>query len=286
MGFKLEVQGFGLEIALVAVSKVHIHEEIIPEPLEELVRDIKSIGKVRNPVIVDSNTRVVLDGMHRVAAVREIGCRYLPVCLVDYQDSNVMVGCWYRVIRGKPKPDESVFLDMSRSLGLEVKRSSLGEALEALEERSATIAFMTAKNCHLLNASRMDIRESYKWVKRLEQAILDKGFDVGYERDSEAERQVISDKALAALLVPRVRKDEVIKAALTGKVFAHKTTRHVLPVRPMGVEVPLRWLTGDKPLGEVNRELTERLSKLEVDHVPPGSFFEDRYYEEELLVFR
>lgn len=280
------MQGFGLEIALVPVDGVHIHEEIIPRSLQELVSDIKSSGKVRNPVIVDANTLVVLDGMHRVAAVREIGCRYLPVCSVDYQDPNVRVGRWHRVVMGKSKPAGSVFLNMARSLGLEVRNSSLDGALEALEKRIAAVALMTAENCHLLKASTTDIRECYEWVKRLEQMMMNEGLDIGYERDSEAERQVLSNKALAALLVPRVHKDEVIKAALSGKVFAHKTTRHVLPVRPMGVEVPLTWLAGDRPLDEVNRELVERLSRRKVDHLPPGSFFEDRFYDEGLLVFR
>jgi len=284
LGFKLEAQGFGLEIAMEPLDRVHIHEEIIPGPLEELKRDLKFSGEARNPVIVDSNTRVVLDGMHRVAALQGIGCRYLPVCLVDYHDPRVRVGCWHRVVKGKA--DESKFIDIFRLLGLGINSSSLKDALQALEGREATTAFLTNKNCHLLNASATGIRDSYKWVKRIELAVKEEGLDVEYERDVYAEEQVLSGKALAALLVPRVRKEEVIEAALSGHLFAHKTTRHVIPARPMNVGVPVEWLSGSRPLDKVNRLLAENLSNRRMEHLPAGTFFDGRRYEEELLIFR
>lgn len=284
MGFKLEANRFELEIALEPLDEIHIHEEIIPQLLERLVRDIKLSGKVRDPVIVDSNTKVVLDGMHRVAALREIGCRYVPTCLVDYRDPKVMVACWYRVIKGKAWTPR--FMDVLKLPGLEVDNSSVDDALKALDEREATAALLTAANCHLFKAAKKDIRESYVWVKRLERAVIEKGFNVWYETESDAKSHVKSKKASATLLVPRVRKEEVMEAGLLGNLFAHKTTRHVLPVRPMNVGVPLEWLRGKASLDEVNRKLVEHLSKRKLEQLPKGSLFAGRRHEEELLVFR
>jgi hypothetical protein len=284
VSFRLESDGFELEIEIEPLDRVYIHEEIIPEPLEELVKDLRASGEARNPVIVDSNTYVVLDGMHRVAALQKIGCRYLPVCLVDYRDPRVRVGCWHRVLKGKG--DESKFLDVFRLLGLVVNHSNLVEAIDALEVRSAISAFLTVDGCRLLKASVTGIRDIYAWVKRLERAIRGEGFEIEYERDSEAEEMVFSGKAWAALLVPRVRKEEVLQAALSGNVFAHKTTRHVVPARPMNVCVPIEWLLGERSLEEVNDLLVKKLSKKRVESIPAGSFFDGRRYEEELLAFR
>ncbi|MDI6643399.1 MAG: ParB N-terminal domain-containing protein [Candidatus Hodarchaeaceae archaeon] len=280
--FKLEAQGLELNLRVELIDQLRIHEEIVQELLEELVREIRLSGMVRDPVIVDSNTRVVLDGMHRVAALQKIGCRYLPVCLVDYHNPKVMVGCWYRVIKG----GIGKFLDIFKLLGLGVQPSPLEDALQSLEERKATAALLTASACLLLKAPKTEIGESYAWVKRLERTFREEGFSVWYEREPDAEQQVRSGEASAALLVPRVRKEEVLEAARSGNVFAHKTTRHVLPARPVNVGVPLEWLAGGRSLDEVNRWLVESLSKRKLERLPKGSLFEGRRYDEELLVFR
>ncbi|MCS7131244.1 MAG: ParB N-terminal domain-containing protein, partial [Hadesarchaea archaeon] len=83
MWFTLATPRLELRLGLEELSKVKIHEEIIPELLDALVREIRAEGGMRHPVIVDASTLVVLDGMHRVAALDQLGCRYLPVCLVD-----------------------------------------------------------------------------------------------------------------------------------------------------------------------------------------------------------
>ncbi len=282
--FKLEARGLELKLGIEFLDKVRIHEEIIPELLEALVSEIESSGRARDPVIVDSNTRVVLDGMHRVAALQKIGCRYLPVCLVDYQNPEVRVGCWYRVIQGAD--GEPKFLDIFKLLGLEVKPSPPKGALTALEGRNATAALLTKRGCYVLKAPETKIRESYAWVKRIERALREEGFGVEYENESDAEQRVQLGKAATALMVPRVRKEEVIDAALSGNVFAHKTTRHILPARPVRVDVSLEWLSGDRPLDEINRALTESLSKRKLERLAKGSLFEGRRYDEELLVFR
>ena len=283
MRFKLAAPGLELQLGLEDLSKVRIHEEIIPEMLEELVSEIKSSSVVRNPVIVDLNSLVVLDGMHRVAALKEMGCRYLPVCLLDYQSSNVRVGCWYRTIRGEV--GESRFLDLFRLMGLSAEPVPSETASRALEERQATAALLTKDACYLLKGEGSGIRESYAWVKRIERTLGEEGLRVDYENELDAVQRARSGEVAATLMVPVVRKDEIIEAALSDNVFAHKTTRHVLSTRPMHVDVSLGWLKGDRPLEELNRMLIEHLSKRRVKRLPKSALFEKRKYEEELWIF-
>ena len=281
--FKLEAQGLELNLSIESIDRVRIHEEIVPELLDELVGEIKSSGTVRDPAIVDSNTLVVLDGMHRVAALRKLGCRYLPACLVDHQNPSVRVGCWYRTIRGEVS--ESKFLDLFRLLGLGVEPAPSETASRALDGRQASAALLTKDVCYLLRGGGGGIRESYAWVKRIERALREEGLDVDYENELDAVQRARSGEVAATLMVPRVRKDDVIEAGLSGNVFAHKTTRHVLSARPVRVDVPLGWLNGDRPLEEIGRQFFDHLSKRKVKHLPKGSTFEGRRYEEELWVF-
>ncbi|MGC8816283.1 MAG: ParB N-terminal domain-containing protein [Candidatus Hadarchaeum sp.] len=284
MGFRIEAQGLEIEIGVSPVNGVYIHEEIIPRMLDQLVQDIRQNAEVRSPVIVDRNTSVVLDGMHRVAALKELGCRYLPACLVDYRSPVIQVGCWYRVIRDWVS--DSRLLEIFRSLGLGIELSSLESALKELEARKATAALFTARNCYLIRVPNTDILESYRWVKRFESAAEAQGLHIGYEIEHDAEWQVRSGKCPAALLVPRTTKEEVVRTALAGTVFPPKTTRHTLPARPVNVNVPLSWLKGDQPLEEVDRLLVEYLSGKKLLRLSKGSYYDGRRYEEELLVFR
>jgi hypothetical protein len=272
-----------LKLGLEELAKVKIHEEIIPELLDALVREISSDGEMRHPVIVDASTLVVLDGMHRVAALRELGCSYLPVCLVDYRNPHVHVGSWYRSVRGEATPAE--LLEAMTSLGLEAISSSLEEALQALDERSASFALLTQEGCHLLKGEGQSIRASYAWIKRAEDVLRARGLEVDYEVERDARRMADSGEVIAALATPRARKEEVIAAGLRGEPFPHKTTRHVLPARPMRADVPLEWLLGGRPLREANELLVRRLSERRVRRLPGGSEFEGRRYEEELWVF-
>jgi len=226
---------------------------------------------------------VVLDGMHRVAALRKLGCRYLPVCLVDYQNPKVRVGCWYRTIRGEV--NESKFLDLFKLLGLSAESTPSKNASKALEEHRASAALLTKDTCYMLTGESGEIRESYALVKRIELALSEEGVGVDYENELDAVRRVRSGEVAATLMVPEVRKDEVIGAALSGNVFAHKTTRHVLSARPMHADVPLEWLKGDRPLEELNHMLIEHLSKRRVKRLPKGALFEGRKYEGELWIF-
>ncbi len=282
MGFKLEAAGIQMELALVELDKLHIHEEIIPEMLEALAKAIKEDGMARHPVIADIKTLVVLDGMHRVTAFGKLGYKYLPVCLVDYKSPKISLGCWHRTVRGANVEE---ILDLLGPLGLKTSEASVAEAKEALDTRAAVAAILSKDGCQILKAEAGGVREAYVWVGRIEKALAGKGLRIGYETERDAEKKVRRGEADAVLMTPKVKKEDVLEVALAGNVFAHKTTRHVVPARPMSINVPLEWLRGEKSRGEIDRMFIDHLSKRKLKHLPRGELFEERRYEEELLVF-
>lgn len=79
---------------IIAIEKLKEHEEIRPDYLEELKNQIKSDGILKMAIAVDKDTRVILDGHHRLHALKELGYTKIPVILVDYQSPNIKVLTW------------------------------------------------------------------------------------------------------------------------------------------------------------------------------------------------
>ena len=98
--YTLHLRDFRMSLETVELRKILPHEEIIPELLEKLVDAIERDGSMKHPIIVDGDSLVVLDGNHRTEALKKLGYRYIPVCMVDYQNPLIEVRCWYRTIEG------------------------------------------------------------------------------------------------------------------------------------------------------------------------------------------
>ncbi len=88
-------RGCWAAIALAPIGMLRRHERFIDERVVRLYRDILDRGVLVKPLLVDSHTMIVLDGHHRLEALRRLGARVVPVLLVDYDDDRcVRVGSW------------------------------------------------------------------------------------------------------------------------------------------------------------------------------------------------
>jgi hypothetical protein len=81
-------------VVLVPLEVLHPHEEVDPARLSELESEILSTGLIRKPILVESETLVILDGHHRVRVLRKLGKRLVPALLISYDDPCVRVESW------------------------------------------------------------------------------------------------------------------------------------------------------------------------------------------------
>jgi hypothetical protein len=81
-------------IELVPAEKLRIHEQVVQPRVDELVKVLEREGQVRLAIVADAKTLVVLDGHHRLAALKKLGCKRIPVLLVDYLRPDIRVGTW------------------------------------------------------------------------------------------------------------------------------------------------------------------------------------------------
>jgi len=282
-GFVISHPQCSFELVLEELSALHIHEEIIPEKMAELVEKIPHDGVWIHPIIVDRNSLVVLDGMHRVAAAKEIGYRYIPVCLVDYENPNIHIGCWYRMFKTLGGVEEAK--KVLGEVGLTTAAKTYDEAQRLVEGRKAVTAMFSNSWSFAATGPEKSIKERYDVIKRVENALQSRGHHMGYSTDKDAPARVASGEYSSGLMTPTVTKKEVVDIALKGIVFSQKTTRHIIPARPMFVTVPTEWLKGDLDSEEANSRLRKHLASKRVEKMPPGQIL-DRRYDEELYVFK
>ena len=272
-----------LKISIEEVSRLHIHEEIIPEVVDKLAAKIEADQMFTNPIMVDEKSLVVLDGMHRVAAVQKIGYRFMPVCLIDYGNSNVVLSSWHRLLSENPS-----FNDVPavvEKLALTAEQTTWDTAYSCVENRVAETAIFLRERCFAIHGAHSSVKETYDLIKIIESQFRSKGCSITYDTADGAKQQVYSGKAAAGLMTPTLSKDEVLQVALSGKVFPQKATRHIVPARPMSVNAPNEWLTGRISLEEANNRLVELLSSKTIQRLAGGQVL-DRRYEEELYIFQ
>lgn len=78
-------------IKLVRMDELKPHERVNPEYLRELKEEIRCDGVLKFAIAVNKNRNIILDGHHRVAALKELGCTKIPVIFVDYSSSDIEV---------------------------------------------------------------------------------------------------------------------------------------------------------------------------------------------------
>ncbi|MCL4326329.1 MAG: ParB N-terminal domain-containing protein [Candidatus Thermoplasmatota archaeon] len=79
---------------LVEINLLKAHEQFVEEDVRNLVKIIKNEGNVREPIVVDIDTMVILNGHHRVEALKRLGAKYIPAYYVNYASDEVMVDKW------------------------------------------------------------------------------------------------------------------------------------------------------------------------------------------------
>jgi len=67
------------------------HEEVSAEHLQELLEELHRDGMLQRAIIVDTESRVILDGHHRWHAAGLLGLARIPAHLVDLWDDAIGV---------------------------------------------------------------------------------------------------------------------------------------------------------------------------------------------------
>ena len=278
VAYTIMSRGLELNIAILETDTLLLHEEIIPESLEKLKRNIKKDMILQSPVIVDINSMVILDGMHRVSALQSLGCRLTPVCLVDYNNSEIVLDRWCRTVTEKMDVDS-----------LASEASNIGARVGTLDPGSydeSCTSLISREKSYCLKSPEEGVLYEFNIVAFLESHICSMGMKVKNETFHDALFKLKSGEISIIVSPPRVEKEQVLEVTRRGQVFKSKATRHMIPARPIGLNIPLSILQDPNlTVEDANMILTSHLERKTIKRLPPGSMLNNRRYDEEIFIF-
>jgi hypothetical protein len=287
--FCIETETLRMELEIVRVESLLLHERILPHLAERLVLEFKNWANLENPVIVNQND-IVLDGNHRTYVFKKLDFKYIPVCRIDYFDCTAQLRYWFRVIGNLKSMD-----DLKRiiaELGGNVQEVKSKEALKAALEKNCLCCGIQQSNYFALVSFCEDLVcdavGAYDALEKLQHLLVEEGMKVNYipcQHVSEGRFCEGLDDSQIVIWTPQISKEMVVDAARKQRVFAPKTTRHLIPARPLNVNVPTRWLKENVSIEEINERFLVHLKRKEMRRLGPGQVVNGRYYEEELFVF-
>ena len=277
--------GMRLDLALLEIDSLLLHEETIPPIVSSLSKSLEKEGFLRDPVIVDHESLVVLDGMHRVTVLRRLGCKLVPVCLVDYDSPEIKVERWCRTVKNEELSEE--LTKRISSKGFKVEEMPVEEANRRLGVEGVVGILKTRGGNYAIISDRgTDVLFSFRVIGEVEENLRSKGFKVEYETELDAEEKLRKREVDAMILPPKIHKKEVKETALRGEVFTYKATRHIIPARPLGIDIPLSLLRAENlSIEEAQEAFSNILKERKFRRIPPGSLWKGRRYDEELYVF-
>lgn len=81
-------------MSLVPLEWLKAHERYVEERVLELMRRFERAGRVDYAVVADAATGTVVDGHHRLEALRRLGAHLVPAVLIDYEDASITIRSW------------------------------------------------------------------------------------------------------------------------------------------------------------------------------------------------
>lgn len=274
-------------VALTPLVSLKSYEEPDAIGVARIARSMTDTGVLLDPIVIDRQRGLLIDGHHRCAALGQLGIRQVAAFSTDYFSSSVEVRGWVRVSDVPAVEMERAFsLDTEDEDGdgdVDVDKDEDGDrdgdgdgdvdgqwrvvAVDADEHTLAARGFSRASAATAFLQSLCTRLQARGWHVDLEAA--------------GALPRTQSQTSLRFFVTPVVGKSEVWEAAQRGAPFPNEVNRHLIYGRPVALGIPLDrlhdqarftdWLRAR--LGSPERTVVRR----------GGTFVNGRYYEETVV---
>jgi hypothetical protein len=265
------------------------HERLLASIADRLTLEFRSTPYLENPVIVDQN-HIVLDGNHRVHVFKRLQFKHIAVCRIDYMHKEARLRYWFRLLAHVKSIDLLKRVSEEFRGRFEYVRDKA--ALEKIMEENFACCGVQHRGAFGVlvfdQEAVGDAVRAYDLIEGLQSRLVEEGVTVEYIPCQYAHKgefcECLTEEEVI-LWTPQITKEMVVEAARQERLFAPKTTRHLIPARPLQINVPTAWLREEVSLEVVNRRFMEHLRAKELRRLAPGQVISGRYYEEELFVF-
>ncbi len=197
-----------IELKNIRIASLIPHEDVIEERVREIVEEIKVRG-LRYPIVVDRESRIIIDGHHRVEAFRRLGLAKIPAILVNYGGDLVEIRRWFYIYKRRNEP-----IDIFYTTSSEIITKVIRRIVRYLRPGNVEIVIKTLR--YHTKIFHDNLYEAY-WL--LHNACVDLPLMKIPEDQYCGEIPVI--------YTPNISKYHVIMYAKMGRILPPKTTRHI-----------------------------------------------------------
>ena len=287
--YTIQSQSLRMELEILPVASLFAHERLLASIADPLTLEFRSTPYLENPVIVDQN-HIILDGNHRVHVFSRLQFKHIAVCRIDYMHKEARLRYWFRLLAKVKSID--LLKRVSEEFRGRFEYVSDKAALEKMmEENFACCGVQHGGVFGVLVFDQEavgDAVRAYDLLEGLQSRLVEEGVAVEYIPCQYAHKGEFCEcltEEHVILWTPHITKEMVVEAAKQKRLFAPKTTRHLIPARPLQINVPTAWLREEVSLEAINRRFMEHLGAKGLRRLAPGQVISGRYYEEELFVF-
>lgn len=115
---------------LVPLAWLKAHEQFVEQRVQELVHHFQHHGAVDYAIVADERTGTVIDGHHRLEALRRLGTTLAPAYLIDYADPRITVHTWRE---GEKAPEKEEVLARAAAGDLYPPKSTRHDFVRVLD---------------------------------------------------------------------------------------------------------------------------------------------------------
>lgn len=214
-------------------DQICLHEEHEPGRLQDTCRAMTEQGVLLHPPLakrMQDGRYLILDGAHRSAAMRQIGCRYLPVQVVD--DSQYQLTAWDHLV-----PIGSWLYGLLHDAAFYWQ----GEQLD--RQQLAEIVYPNGKRLYVYPAdSELDTPATLRLWQRIVRAYSSK-YAVKRIPQGLAD---LPDEGMVRLCYPVCPIERIEAIVAAGQAMPAGVTRFLISGRLLNLRIPLSLFTGSR----------------------------------------
>ncbi|MEM2229626.1 MAG: ParB N-terminal domain-containing protein [Ignisphaera sp.] len=207
------------DLVLLYIDDVVPHEDIDPIHSSRVLGSISVDEALRKPIIVEKNRLIVIDGHHRLNALKSLGIKVVPAYLADYRDVDD-VGGW-------------MYIGSSRLIDYRSVVKTVEELESMVKRGSDEMKIKVGDIVMVLNIDRIDVYLAFK-----ELGSSNTLFDM-VKIPINIDKCYYSD---ICVLMPKLEPEDIYRVATKSETFPPRTTYHKTYLKNLYVIYPLKLL--------------------------------------------
>ncbi len=206
-----------MEITFKYINDLVLHEEIEYGRARNILTSILSIGSILKPIIIEKKRGIVIDGHHRLYALKILGFKWIPVVEAEYKNDIKFISSWMYV---------SNKVDIERNI-----EEFFNELLYSVKHGSSNIFMKFGNNIY---SSMVDQIDFYLAIKEFNNnrnvlSLLNKiplNMDLCLSHNT-------------CIVMPQLNEQDIYRIVSRGIVLPPRTTYHITHLKLIRKDIPL-----------------------------------------------